>query len=131
MEDNADVIPKSNMITYVENNNRIINQLQCKINTLSDAITTLYNDDQRLRQKNRQLIESWRDDVTNYEASDWTTKIGSAVKKIISNKTCDCCGDKWIKLEISKAMMGQNFLEGNSHNYLRFVFINKCRKEAC
>ena len=101
------------------------------IHILSNAITTFSNKYQRLKRKNSKLSESCSNDVTNDEVSYLSAKIGNLVKTIISDKPCNRYGNKLMKLKESKVMMDENILEVNSHNDLKFGFINKYRKEKC
>ena len=116
------------MKTHVCHNKRKINDLKNEIKNLNCTIRLLSKNRRNLQRNNNKLIEKYSDEITTNESLDLSSKIGAAVEKIVSDKPCNRCGNKRVKLEVAKATIDENFSGGTCHNELKAGFVNKHRK---
>jgi len=109
----------SNLRKYINDKKRVIQDLEINIDKLQKA----YDNERSKSCKIRKRC-GWDD---NSQAMSLSCKISEAIDNILSTPPYNRYGSKRLKLEISVAIMDEQFLNGRVHNELMKGFIIKYR----
>ena len=106
-----------NLRNYTKDKKRVMHELEKDVEELEKRANTLqksYGNERSNLSKMRKRC-GWDEDS---QARSLSSKIGEAIKNILSAPPYNRCGSNRLKLEISSAIMDKNFLNGKIYNEL-------------